>query len=311
MDALEISSNGTHIVSGYQAVHVNVGGTTTTPPAPSLQQVSIVAESPLVEVKSNSATEGFYDVKVTIPPTLLYESRYLPMWIYNGSSQQVVITLLHNGQSSVVVPMNLQYSADMETWTPFASSGVGIRPNSYLFFRASRDGGESTVTQFSDMDSYFTFKCDDYKNGQVYVGGNILSLTTFNDISDGTSLSVSDASFYYLFAGSSFNFDYLTEISVNNVGSFGFYRMFYNCTTLEQSPDFIVQGTIGSDGIGHTFENCTSLRAINLYNVTSLTTANAAGILTGTTKGALFIQASSEITVGSDLIPAGWTVIQN
>lgn len=315
MSSLQITSNGTHIVSGYQSVHVDVKSET---PAPQLQSKSVVLDSLFSSITPDEGKDGFSSLSATAPPTLVRKSlSNLPFWIYNGNPaedypQPIIIKLKHNGQDSVVLPMNFQWSSDLVTWAPVSSGGVGIPAGSYKFFRACRDGSGETITQFSDLDSYFTFTCDDYQDGEVFVGGNIYSLLTLKDVN---SLlrppAVPEAAFQYLFANSEFIFDYFDYLDVRELSRFAFYRMFYNCSNLRKFEVYFGAGDpSGSDALGHMFEGCTSLRTLKFRSYSNLNTGVCSGILTGTTRGALFVDDPSQVE--EEVMPTeGWTIIQN
>lgn len=149
--------------------------------------------------------------------------------------------------------LKIKASTDGENWTSYTITGtsvsIPIPPNGYLLI----DGSENEIWGY-DYSNSWKIGC----NNDFAVSGKLSSL-----ISKNASYVCFSNLFYNsqnLVDASNFILDY------ENVPSYGYYTMFYNCTAMTSAP-VILATTVGEEAFHGMFMGCNSLTTAPEINV--------------------------------------------
>ena len=258
-----------------------------------------------------------------------YVGPEVPFYVEDRSGNGSTLTIT---RVSTPTTFSIDYSTDGTTWTNLGTTGatpltLSVSANGKVYLRATSTARWSTASA-----RYHTIECSD----DFAVGGNILSLysSSYTSVTSCTN----QYQFNSLFYGKTKLVDADKLILPNiTMGTYFYYRMFYNCTGLTKTPRKFQATTVPSNAYNQMFygcstitkapeipqttgftansytgmfQNCSSLNYIKCMLINGTYTISISNFTNGVAATGTFVKNADAIwNTGIGGIPSGWTTV--
>lgn len=201
-----------------------------------------------------------------IPENWTINSQENPQTYLNFTGLEDGQTVALQANGSAPSSIQLEYSYDKVTWTPWNFSAITLDRGDKVYISAP--SGVTNGAFSGSTSAYYTFSC-----GKISLGGDLRSLRS-RDFRSVTSMA--SRQFYRLFYNqSNLTFGKVYFPFTSSSGSSYCQEVFYGCERIVDASTMTIAAAAGGNGYRQMFQDCSSLVKAPKLTFTTLTSSTS------------------------------------